>query len=439
MQLGDTIAAIATTTGGIRAIVRTSGPHAIDALERLSGTRSSGKVQISIDDLPAVEICVLLFHAPRSATGEDVVEYHMTGNTYLVGKFMENLLLIGLRQAEPGEFTARALFTGKLDLTAAEGVAATIAATQRQQLDASRQLLKGELSARIVPQIDALAQALALTEVGIDFTEEDVVFLSQEDAKNRVSLIRRSLHELMVQSPRFELVGREASVVLVGRPNAGKSTLFNALVGHERAVVSPISGTTRDAIEALAELPCGRVRLIDVAGLDEGLQSDNTHVDRQMRERAREAVSRADVVVLVVSVEDEGDALELDRKADIVVRSKHDLRPGLGSFENAGERELFVSAQDETGVILLKAALDEICFGAAAGRSASAVSLNARHRSELTACIDALDRSITALDQGAEFFAFELREALDCLGRIVGTVSADDVLGRVFSSFCIGK
>ncbi len=439
MQLGDTIAAIATTTGGIRAIVRTSGPHAIDALERLSGTRSSGKVQISIDDLPAVEIRVHLFHSPRSATGEDVVEYHMPGNTYLVGKFMENLLLIGLRQAEPGEFTARALFTGKLDLTAAEGVAATIAATQRLQLDAGRQLLKGELSARIVPQIDALAQALALTEVGIDFTEEDVVFLSQEDAKNRVSLIRRSLHELMVQSPRFELVGREASVVLVGRPNAGKSTLFNALVGHERAVVSPISGTTRDAIEALAELPRGRVRLIDVAGLDEGLQSDNTHVDRQMRERAQEAVSRADVVVLVVSVEDEGDALELDRKADIVVRSKHDLRLGLDSVENAGESELFVSAQDEASIFRLKTALDGICFGAAAGRSASAVSLNARHRSELTACIDALDRSITALDQGAEFFAFELREALDCLGRIVGTVSADDVLGRVFSSFCIGK
>jgi tRNA modification GTPase len=433
--LGDTIAAIATSMGesSRRIIVRTSGPDA----RRLAGIGRAGVHQVtrSIDGLPEIEMMLLVFVAPRSATGEDVVEYHLPGNRYLATKLLEELFAKGARQAQPGEFTARALLTGKIDLTEAEGVAATIGATQRSELIASRQLMAGELSKRILPLIDELAQTLALTEVGIDFTDEDVTFLEPHVARQRVMTMKSSLEKLLSESPRFEQVGREPTVVLVGKPNAGKSTLLNLLAGYERAVVSPVAGTTRDAIEASAKLPGGWVRVIDIAGLDAALQSDQADIDQQMRQQAMRAIEQADVVVLVKAIDDTTPDLVLDRAASLTVYTKADVLN-----DATRQRAVVMSRDDRKSLELLRSNLGRLCFGDATWvQREQAVSLNARHRTEISGCIDALARSLESLDSGAEFFAFDLRVALDHLGRIVGTVSADDVLGRVFSTFCIGK
>ena len=342
---------------------------------------------------------------------------------------LEDLYRMGARPAEPGEFTSRAYFNGRLDLAEAEGVAATIAAGNLQELLAARQLLAGELARRLAPVMEILTQTLALVEVGIDFSSEDVTFLSVDQVRSRIGEADAALENLVSESGRFERLAHEPVVVLAGRPNAGKSTLLNALAGSGRAVVSDVAGTTRDAISAEVVLVRGRVRVTDVAGLDE---SDPTGtIDRQMREHALRAAQTADVVVLVEDASVPRAAPGLWRDPQLSVRSKADLIEASSQSEQSG---MLVSARTGVGMAELRERLDRLCCGEAGGAS---LALNVRHLRAIGAAQEAMDRA-AELDS-AELVAMELREALDELGGILGRVTPDDVLGKIFSGFCIGK
>lgn len=439
-----TIVAISSATGtGSRMIVRLSGPAALSLAHELTG-----------DDIPhaaavrrtvrfnrlAVPAWIYAFRGPRSSTGEDVVELHIPGNPLLARLLMSHLLACGARSAEPGEFTARAYFNGKMDLSAAEGVAAAIAARSEAQLQAARQLLAGELANRVRPILDGLAETLALLEVGIDFVDEDVTFLSNAEVEQRIRASIEQIKSLGRDAVQIEPLSHEPTVVLVGRPNVGKSTLLNALASRERAVVSNVAGTTRDIVSQEVALPSGTVRVWDVAGV-EHVATTGSHamasIERQMQERTRTAIESADVVVLVDDVLVTGDIkrLELPRSPHLTIYTKIDLpnRLAVGNFES-----VHVSAKTGQGLSELRDRLNYLCFGETERRG---LAINARHLQHMTDAVESLMRGLkaNANDVGTEIVAMELRHALDDLGAIVGSVSPDELLGRVFSRFCIGK
>jgi tRNA modification GTPase len=278
--------------------------------------------------------------------------------------------------------------------------------------------------------MDWLAEMLALVEVGIDFSDEDVTFLGGEALQRRISELDVSLADLIDTSARFERLSHEPTFVLVGRPNAGKSTLLNALAGHDRAIVSPVAGTTRDALSADVRLERGIVRLIDVAGLEDAV-ADHP-IERQMRSRAVETVESADHVVLVQDLTDATDPPAIPRPADLIVYNKIDLT------DDVPANVLAVSAATGANLPELRRRLNRLAFGDSA--LGASLALNARHLAAITDARNALARATdVAHDAGAELIALELRDALDALGQVLGQVSPDDVLGRVFSTFCIGK
>jgi tRNA modification GTPase len=342
---------------------------------------------------------------------------------------------LGTRPADPGEFTARAYFNGRIDLTEAEGVAATISALGEGELRAARQLASGELARRLRLILDNVAETLGLVEVGIDFSEEDVTFLSPDAARTRIKIVEDQFRNIVAQSARFERLAHEPRIVLVGRPNAGKSTLLNALANSDRAVVSPIPGTTRDAISADVALSRGIVRIIDVAGLEDWRDDSSADViAMQMRDHALRAVESADVVILVRDITDIRPDIPFERTPDLVICTKSDLsRQPANVFR--------VSAHKGENLDHLRSRLDALAFGdSAITGDAPALALNARHLRHIAEAQDALRRAQDCTAAGSpELLALELRAALDALGAVLGSVSPDDLLGAIFSKFCIGK
>lgn len=433
MMTGDTIAAISSAVGmAARMIVRLSGPDSRNIAAGLCGgiLPGAGEAVHAVMTVQGMSfpLWVYGFLRPHSYTGEDLIEFHLPGNPLLARMVLGETLRLGARAAEAGEFTARAYFNGRIDLTEAEGVAATIAAHSRQELLAARQLLAGELAKRLRPTMDQIAQTLALVEAGIDFSDEDVAFLTPQQIADHAAEADAMLEELESASTRFERLAHEPQIVLIGRPNAGKSTLLNVLAGQQRAVVSPVPGTTRDAIWAEATLPRGRVRIIDVAGMGDNHPVDD-EIEQQMHQRASESVATADVLVLVREAADKRPRLALDRSPDLVVASKSDQWHGGVSAD-----ELAVSAQSGSNMDELRRRLDDLAFGRGGGAS---LALNARHLREIKQAREALSR--ITVKAAMEVAALDLRESLDALGRVIGSVSPDDLLGRIFSTFCIGK
>jgi tRNA modification GTPase len=445
MNPSDTIVAISSATGAAaRMIVRLAGPDAF----ALAGSLSSDELHPSVSVRTRLRFADLLvpatlyaFRAPRSYTGDDLIEFHLPGNPLLGRLLLEQLTASGARAAEPGEFTARAYFNGRLDLVEAEGVAATISASNERELSAARQLLAGELSRRLKAPMDDLVETLALVEAGIDFSDEGISFIDREELLRRIDLVDRSLASLLADSARFEPLSHEPVVVLIGRPNAGKSTLLNALAGRERAVVSPVAGTTRDALSAEVALPGGMVRLVDVAGMEPEAgplrASPVGDVERQMAERARQMAEAADVLVLVRDVTDQRPPITTPKPADLLVLTKADLEPKVACTSPA----VLVGALSGCGLPELRAALSRICFGDAAAGGSAALALNARHVQCVIESREALAaaKAGTLAGDGSELLAHHLRTALDALGTILGAVTPDEVLGKVFSAFCIGK
>jgi tRNA modification GTPase len=472
---GDTIVAISSASApAARMVIRISGPDAGKLLLSLrsneasppesSATATARYSTITFANL-TVPAWIYRFFSPRSYTGEDLIELHIPGNPLLARMLLEALVAAGARLAEAGEFTARAWFNGKLDLTQAEGVAATIAAGNRQQLLAARKLMAGELSNRLRPTMDMLAESLALVEAGIDFSDEGLDFLPAPEITRRMDSLIHDLQSLIDESARFENLSHEPTVVLAGRPNAGKSTLTNALAGFGRSIVSDIAGTTRDALSVPVVLARGTIRLMDVAGLDESEQrsfADSLEIATQMREHALRAIEESDLLVLVHDATDSRPHLRLPREPDLTVLSKADLlsrncyeEPSsspslLPSPRYSGERAkgeglssndqdaLHVSATTGFNLKLLKETLDQIAFGAATG--SAGLALGARHLTALEDCLAALRRGREKISaRASELLAADLRLALDEIGQVLGIVSPDDILGRIFTTFCIGK
>ncbi len=432
MDTADTIAAISSAIGpAARMIVRISGPAAQQIASSIAppahltaGCTERRELQLRSFHVPA---WLYFFQAPHSYTSEDVVEFHIPGNPLLARILLDELIVLGVRHAQPGEFTARAFFNGRMNLSEAEGVAATVAAQNERELRAARQLLAGELSRRLNPIIESLADSLALIEVGIDFSEEDVTFLPQTEVRSRIERADDALEKLLGESARFEALSHEPQIVLVGRPNAGKSTLLNALAREDRAVVSADAGTTRDAIWSHLRLRRGTVRLIDVAGLADGPSDE---IGDKMQRAARRAVETADIVVLVCDVTDMLPAPLLPVAANLTVFTKIDLIDT--------DRPDGVSALTGQNLDRLRERLDSIAFGQPIG--GATLALNARHIESIDEARTSLARAVEAADHaGPEVVAMELRESIDCLGRISGSVTPDDLLGRIFGSFCIGK
>ena len=444
----DTIAAISSVAApSARIIVRLTGPNAFNIATEISDVAQVSHARamaatLSFDRL-IFPVCIYAFKGPGSYTGEDSIELHLPGSPVLAKMLLGELYRRGARSAEPGEFTARAFFNGKLELTQAEGIAATIAAQSEAQLRAARQLMSGELSRRLLPLTDSLAQTLALIEVGIDFTEEDVTFLANEEIARRIDDADESLADLLDQSQRFEQLNHQPHIIFAGRPNAGKSSLINALTGQARAVVSPIAGTTRDVLSAPLDLPDGQVWLIDAAGLEASVSGDKAvfasarDIDEQMQARADLAIESADHVIGIVDGTDTQEVLKLGRPYDLLVSTKSDLPcPVLGDIR--GPTVIRVSSKTGEGLPQLRNSLNQLAF-ASAGNSA-ALTLNRRHLQAIEEARQALaGAAARVIENAPELVAMDLRDALDQLGSITGQVTPDDILGRVFSAFCIGK
>ncbi len=438
MIAGDTIAACATPWGHAhRAMVRLSGPLAF-ATAGCHGPPSGRALLRTALPLGHSQLPVLLaaFPGPHSYTGEDLAELQFAGSPFLVERVLQALTSIpGVRLAQPGEFTARAYFNGRLTLEQAEGVAAVISAGSREQLDAARDLLDGRTGDSYRALTEELATLLALVEAGIDFTDqEDVVAIDGPTLSRRLGVLRGAVVRHLGGDHAAESLSMLPRVALVGRPNAGKSTLFNALLGRRRAVASPEAGTTRDVLSEPLDLSrdapgAPAVLIQDLAGLDQHAGPDQS--------AARAALNAADLLVWCDPTgRFDADPLTLPDIPTIRVRTFADQ-----PHPHATREDLAVCAMDGWRLPVLRRAIADAATGA---RGAGVAALLPRHRRALLAALAGLDEAL-ALVSGAErlpepeVIAQSLRLALDELADLTGRITPDDVLGRVFATFCVGK
>jgi tRNA modification GTPase len=374
----------------------------------------------------------LYFQAPHSYTGESVLELQGHGGVVVMQEVLAAVLDAGARLAEPGEFTRRAFLNGKLDLAQAEAVADLIDAASREAARSALRSLAGEFSAAIRALVDQLTELRALTEAMLDFPEEQVDSLHRRDAGERLLRLHASLEEVLVKSRQGSLLRSGIHAVLAGRPNVGKSSLLNRLAGEERAIVTALPGTTRDALREAIQIEGVPIVVVDTAGLREA----GDEVERIGMQRTRNELERADVVLVVLEAGKlEAPAGRLPSGASrITVVNKIDLVAGAAAGRQGDAIQ--VSAKTGAGIDALRQALLEAAGWSARGESVFLA--RERHLRALNAARGHLEAA-AAQDAQWEFFAEELRLAQEALAAITGRVSADDLLGEIFSRFCIGK
>jgi tRNA modification GTPase len=440
----DTI--FAPATGGGRAgvaIIRISGSRAAEALTRISGLtawapRRATNIRLRASDGEMLDRGLgLWFPAPASFTGEDIAELHVHGGRAVVVATLSALgAMGGLRPAEPGEFTRRAFENGKLDLTQAEALADLVAAeTAAQRRQALRQL-DGVLGKLYAGWRDRLIGAMARLEATIDFADEDLPNGLDAEIRSEVEAVRSEVLAHLADGHRGELIRDGVSIVLIGPPNAGKSSLLNVLAQREAAIVDAAPGTTRDVIEVPMDLGGFRVVFTDTAGLRGG----GGPVEREGVRRSRVRASEADIRVAVFDGErwpsfDEQTAGLLNGNSVVVV-NKSDLRRVETPARICGREAITVSALTGAGIPSLLSELTGRVERACHGHNGPALT-RIRHRQQLQSCCNALGRFGNA--DASETSAEELRAALAALGQITGRVDVEDVLGSIFQEFCIGK
>jgi tRNA modification GTPase len=450
MSHPDTIVAAATPPGrGGVGVVRVSGPKTPEIAATLVGDlpkprhATLGRFLDNTGDPIDVGLA-LFFPGPHSYTGEHVLELQGHGGPVVLERLVERIVELGARRARPGEFTERAFLNDKIDLAQAEAVADLIDAGSRDAARAAMRSLQGEFSSMVQGLTDAVIDLRTYVEAAIDFPEEEVDFLGDQELRERLATVRGHFDGVTAAAGQGRLLRDGITVVLAGRPNSGKSSLLNRLAGYEAAIVTEVPGTTRDVLRERIDIDGLPLHVLDTAGLRE---SDDL-VEAEGIRRARAEMAKADRVLFVIDSADDPQARAFAEQRTLLpaevpvtlVFNKTDLGAGLPVSDTiTGPPRIHVSARTGSGLDLLRAHLKESVSFQTAGNG----SISARRRH-----LDALARARAHVEAGAahleqrragELVAEELRLAQQALDEITGIFTADDLLGRIFGSFCIGK
>ena len=462
----DTIIAPATPTGGALCVIRLSGERAIELCDevfegrkRLAESKTATAHYGLIKDEGQVvdDVVVTLYRAPHSYTGENSVEISAHGSRYVVGRILSLLLSRGARLAEAGEFTRRAFLAGRMDLSQAEAVADVIAADSRASHAVASTQMRGVYSEELAALRSKLLHITSLLELELDFSEEDVEFADRKELAQLLDVVRDRVESLQSSFRLGNVLKEGVTVAIAGRPNVGKSTLLNRLVGEDRAMVSDIAGTTRDTVEAVANIDGVMFRFVDTAGL----HSTDDVLEQMGIERTAQALKKARIVLWITdnaNFEEEdimrefGDFRPSDEQAIYRVVNKIDLFERGDCAMSVRDLNMHISATDigcgairvsaKTGegvealVDVLKSAVD-----ASAAYAGDVIVSNQRHYEALTQAREALDASLLAMREGlpSDLLSEEIRQVLYHLGSITGEISSEDILQNIFSRFCIGK
>ncbi|MDR9364635.1 MAG: tRNA uridine-5-carboxymethylaminomethyl(34) synthesis GTPase MnmE [Balneolaceae bacterium] len=449
------IAAIATPVGeGGIAVIRVSGKSAIEKVSQCfkgknlsevdSHTVHFGKI-INKKGNVVDEVLATVFRAPKSYTGEDTVEISCHGGVLVTQAVLETVLTQGIRPAEPGEFTQRAFLNGKLELSQAEAVADLIHAKSIKAVDAAHQQLEGQLGKHIKKFRQQIIDATAMVELELDFSEEDVEFANKDQLRDLLVEVDDEIGSLLDTYETGRLVKDGVKTVFIGRPNAGKSTLLNTLVGTERAIVTDIAGTTRDTIDADWSYDGLLFKLIDTAGLRE----TEDVIEAEGVKRSQKAFEQADIVVYLKDLSRPFDSDEREEIASfqkrasktpfLLVGNKLDVEQN--SQEERIHYDLKISALDGENIERLKKMMKQRALENKDYDTSSLLVTSSRHRDSLQKARENVQRAIHALDSGmtGDLLAIDLRAALKELGTITGEITTEDLLDSIFSRFCIGK
>jgi len=457
----EPIAAIATAIGeSAISIVRMSGNGVLDIADKVfrkagnksfsfrsaeSHTAHYGRIVDAKGEM-VDEVMAIVYKSPRSFTMEDLVEFNCHGGVIVTQTVLETLLNAGCRLAEAGEFTRRAFLNGRIDLVQAEAIGEMIHAKTTAAYRSALSHLKGDLSKKLSTLREDLLNACAMLELELDFGEEDVEFQSRDDLRSKIAELKTTLTELADSFKFGKLVQEGVRTVIVGKPNAGKSTLLNALLGKERAIVSDIAGTTRDYIEESFVIDGVLFKLIDTAGL----RTTYDQLESEGIKRSYEKIEEADLILYLIDASKPVDADEIkaietlkekNREAKfLLVLNKSDLSCN-GEVKIETVEAIRISARTREGIDALKQTMKSLSIGAETLSEGSIMLTNLRHYEAVRNALQSLLQAETQVQHHAptELIASDLRAALHHIGTITGKVSTDDILNNIFAKFCIGK
>ncbi len=451
MDTSTTIVALATPQGsGAIGVIRLSGPHAIeitnrcfkgkDLLQVASHTIHYGFIEDNATTID--EVMVSVFRAPKSFTTEDSVEISFHGSHYIADQILQTLIKNGAVPAKAGEFTLRAFLNGRIDLTQAEAVADLIASHSKASHDIALHQMRGGFAEELKGLRTQLLNFVSLIELELDFSEEDVEFANRKDLEDLIVLIQQNIRPLKASFKYGNAIKNGISVAIIGKPNAGKSTLLNTLLNENRAIVSDIAGTTRDTIEEAITIEGYLFRFIDTAGL-----RDTTDEIEQIGVlKAKEKMGQANIIIHLVDgafynatdliALDQNIAMEYPQAAIITTVNKSDQM----STTEVAPTHLLISAKQKSGIDDLKNKLVDIVNQLKIETNMVAIT-NLRHLNALVQADEAMNRVLEGLraNISGEFLSRDIKEALEALGDITGEVTNDEILGNIFGKFCIGK
>lgn len=457
--LGDTIAAISTPlgTGGI-GVIRISGPQALTIagkVFRRKGDREPllshrfylGEIIRPEDQKALDEVLLVFMRQPKTYTREDVVEIQCHSGALVLQEILQSVLRSGARLAEPGEFTKRAFLNGRIDLTQAEAVIDLISSKTRQSLELANRQRSGKLAAEVRQLKEGLLNLLVLLEASVDFPEEEIPDIDPQEILRRLQNTQDRLDVLGNTYQEGKIFREGIATVIVGKPNVGKSSLLNSLLREERAIVTPIPGTTRDVIEEIVNIQGIPLRLMDTAGL----RPVQDAIEEEGVRRTQDRLARADLVIWVLdgseplSSEDLAILPQVPPQKAVIAINKNDL-PQRIILENL-RRQLpetpfiSISALFGLGIDSLKEAIRNLILNGKVDSSAEVILSNLRHKLAVEEAREALSQALRGLGNNLswEFITLDLRQAVEALGTILGETAPEDVLDRIFEQFCIGK
>jgi tRNA modification GTPase len=458
----DTIVAISTPVGeGGISIVRLSGPEALKISGKIFVNHNNEKVSsfktytvhyghiIKKGDGPEIidEVILTVMKAPKSYTKEDIVEINCHGGIQAVKKVLELIIAGGARMAEPGEFTKRAFLNGRIDLAQAEAVLDVIRSKTEGSLKVAMQQLEGGLSDKINSLRDAALDLASEIEASIDFPEEDIEIPAKETFVKKIEGITHSIKQLLDTFDEGIVLREGVLAIICGKPNVGKSSLMNLLLKRDRVIVSPIPGTTRDAVEEMINLKGIPIRLVDTAGIG----SSKNMLDKEGIKRAKRYIEMADIAIFVLDGSTKIEKPDLDikrligKKRKIIVMNKSDLRQKVNLDEIRGlfskYKVIDISVRKRRNISLLEKEIAGMILSGNFTQGESAVVSNARHKALLDKAYVSMLKVLKEFNsgRGAELIAIDLKEAIFNLGLVIGKSVSDDILDRIFDQFCIGK